>query len=75
MKLHEAIEKLLIHKGIAMTAREIADSLNANKWYTKGDKTQIKTNQITARVNKYMGIFEIDRTDKPLKIKLFIKIF
>lgn len=71
MTLHEAIEKLLRQTGRPMTAREIADGLNNNKWYVKGDRTQIKTSQITARVDDHHELFEIDRSTSPLTIKLY----
>lgn len=69
--LHEAIEKLLRQTKRPMTAREIADELNKNKWYVKGDKSEIKTSQITARVDNHQKIFEIDRSTSPLQIKIF----
>ncbi len=71
MTLHEAIEKLLRQTGRPMTAREIADELNKNKWYVKGDKSEIKTNQVTARVDNHHDLFDIDRSFSPLQIKLF----
>ena len=71
MTLHEAIEKLLRNTGRPMTAREIADELNKNKWYVKGDKSQIKASQITARADNHHELFDIDRSVSPLKIKLF----
>lgn len=75
MTLHEAIEKLLRQTGQPMTAREIADGLNKNKWYVKGDQSQIKTSQITARVDDHHELFEIDRSTSPLKVKLFGRQF
>ena len=71
--LHEAIEKLLQQTRRPMTAREIADELNKNKWYVKGDKSLIKTSQITARVDDHPDLFFIDRSVSPLQIKLFGK--
>jgi len=71
MTLHEAIAQFLRQSGRPMTAREIADGLNRNKWYTKADKSEIKTSQITARVDDHHELFDIDRTTSPLKIKLF----
>ena len=71
--LHEAIEKLLRQTGRPMTAREIADELNKNNWFIKGDKSQIKTNQITARVDDHHELFVIDRSVSPHKIKLFVR--
>lgn len=73
MTLHEAIEKILKQKGQAMTAREIADELKINKWYLKNDKSEIKTSQITARVDDHHELFIIDRSSSPHVIKLFNK--
>ena len=71
MTLHEAIEKLLLQTRQPMTAREIADALNKNKWYSKGDKSEIKPSQVTARVDDHHELFDIDRSVSPLKVKLF----
>ncbi len=71
MSLHEAIAQLLRQNGHPMTAREIADGLNKNKWYTKADKSEIKPSQITARVDDHHELFDIDRSTLPLRIKLF----
>jgi hypoxanthine-DNA glycosylase len=71
MTLHEAIEKLLKQIRRPMTARDIADELNKNKWYVKGDKSEIRTSQITARVDDHHKLFDIDRSVSPLQIKLF----
>lgn len=70
MFLHEAIEKLLKLTNGAMTATQIADELNKNKWYVKSDKSQIKPNQINARVGDHPELFEIDRSIAPLQIRL-----
>jgi hypothetical protein len=51
-----------------MTAREIAEALNANGWYEKGDGSLIKPGQISARVNKYPKLF--NREGKPMRIAL-----
>ena len=75
MTLHEAIEKLLRQTGRPMTARQIADELNKNKWYIKGNKSEIKTSQITARVNDHHDLFDIDRSVSPLQIMLFGRQF
>lgn len=70
MTLHEAIAQLLRQNGQPMTPREIANGLNKNKWYSKADKSEIKTSQITARVNDHHELFDIDRSTSPLKVKL-----
>lgn len=74
MTLHEAIEKLLQQTRKPMTAREIANELNKNQWYVKADKSQIKTNQISARVDDHPELFLIDRSVSPHQIKLFKKM-
>ncbi|MEI6124524.1 MAG: DNA-deoxyinosine glycosylase [Bacteroidota bacterium] len=70
MDKREAIEKLLQQTRRPMIAREIANELNKNKWYVKGDKSLIKTSQITARVDNHPDLFFIDRTVSPLQIIL-----
>ena len=57
MTLHEAIAKLLKEKGQSLTTRQIADALNSNKWYTKGNGSAIATSQIGARIRKYPQMF------------------
>ena len=57
MTLHEAIEQVLKVKGQPLTPTEIADILNKIQIYTKGDKSKIKSNQISARVNNYPAYF------------------
>lgn len=60
MKLHEAIEKLLKQIGRPMTANEIANELNKNKWYQKKDCSNIAPSQVHARTKSksYSNIFE-----------------
>ena len=70
MTLHQAIEKLLQQQGRPMTAREIADELNQQKWYVKGDKSEIQGSQIFARVNRHHELYDIDRSISPFQIKL-----
>jgi hypothetical protein len=73
MTLHAAIEQLLKQKKRAMTATEIADELNKNKWYIKKDQSLIRASQISARVNKYHKLFDVVRNVSPYSIKLLIK--
>jgi predicted Zn-ribbon and HTH transcriptional regulator len=68
--LHEAIIKLLKETRRPMTAQEIAGALNKNQWYEKGDKTPIKAAQISARVNKYPELFNVDRGVSPMTFDL-----
>lgn len=60
LKLHEAIEKLLIESGQPMTTREIADELNKNKWYQKENKSPLDRYQIIGRVTKHPQLFDRD---------------
>lgn len=62
MKLHEAIEKLLVDSGRPMTTTEIADALNKNKWYTKRDGSLITPLQIHGRTRNYNRIFKRDKS-------------
>lgn len=57
MTLHAAIEELLRRHGRPMTAAEIADKLNQNKWYQKRDRSPIQASQIRSRVRKYLHLF------------------
>ena len=59
MTLHEAIRKILQDKGQPMTTQEIADQLNERDLYQKKDGTEIKRNQVSARINKYPRIFNL----------------
>lgn len=57
MTLHEAIEKVLKENGKPLKPTEIATILNDIKIYQKGDKSRIKSGQISARVNNYPSYF------------------
>ena len=57
MTLHEAIVKVLQENMWPMKALEIANILNERKLYIKKDGSDIKTNQIHARVNKHPRLF------------------
>lgn len=57
MNLHSAIEKLLIQSDRPLTTLEIADALNANKWYVKKDRSDIDHFQIYGRAKNYPHIF------------------
>lgn len=58
MTLHEAIEKVLRHKGMSMTTQQIADELNENNWYKKKDGSKILAFQIHGRTRNYSHLFE-----------------
>jgi len=49
MKLHEAIDTVLIEKG-CMYARALADEINRRSLYTRGDGQPLPSNQVHARV-------------------------
>lgn len=58
MTLHEAILIVLRNEGRPMTTREIADVVNRQKLYERGDKEDVPASQISARVNHYLNIFQ-----------------
>src|SRR4051812_30995729 len=60
MTLHEAIEQVLRETRRPMKASEIARIINASKLYIKGDNTLVGSNQVSARVAKYLDIFKVD---------------
>lgn len=62
MTLHEAIEKLLQQNGRPMTIQQIADELNKNGWYEKGDGSPITAFQIHGRTRKYAHLFNRNGT-------------
>lgn len=62
MKLHEAIEKLLIETRRPMTTTEIAEKLNQNKWYTRQDNGPITALQIHGRTRNYPHLFLRDKS-------------
>ena len=58
MKLHEAIEKVLVQQSGGMTTSEIADEINNRKLYTKRDGSPVEAFQIHGRTRNYSDIFE-----------------
>lgn len=57
MTLHEAIKQVLVQAKKALTAKEIADTLNANSLYTKNDGSAIESGQILLRAKNYTHLF------------------
>ncbi|MBD3862321.1 GIY-YIG nuclease family protein [Olleya marilimosa] len=57
MTLHEAIQQVLLKANKALTAKVIAEILNANSWYSKKDGSKIASSQIGARVKNYPLLF------------------
>ena len=60
MTLHEAIIKLLLQTGKAMTTLQIAEDLNKKGWYKKGDGSSIEASQIALRTRKYPNLFNLN---------------
>lgn len=57
MTLHEAIVFVLKKNGQPMTAREIADVVNKENLYSRGDGNDVPSAQISARVKNYPQLF------------------
>ena len=57
MKLHEAIEKVLIDNRRPMSAVEIASAINYQKLYSRGDGSPVPSSQIHARVKNYSSLY------------------
>jgi hypothetical protein len=57
MTLHEAMQQVLVQANRALTSKEIAETLNANSWYTKKDGSIIQGGQILFRVKNYSHLF------------------
>lgn len=62
MTLHEAIKKVLEKENRTMTTSEIANELNCNKWYNKGDNSTITAYQIHGRAKNYPKLFKKNGT-------------
>lgn len=60
MTLHESIEKVLLEAKRPLSFVELADKINEQNLYQKGDLSKVTSNQIAARVKKYKEIFSID---------------
>ena len=58
MKLHEAIEKVLLRQRHPMSATDLAREINREKLYQRGDLQPVPASQIHARVNNYPGLFK-----------------
>lgn len=70
MTLHEAIAQVLREAGHPLTVSEIASEVNAQKLYTRGDGLPVPSNQISARVKNYPGLFSVDRSVSPRTVAL-----
>ena len=59
MKLHEAIEKILIDAKKPLNINEIANQINLNDLYIRKDERIINRSQVSARVRQYKHLFQI----------------
>lgn len=57
LTLHAAIEGVLADTGQSMTSRGIADVVNEQCLYVRGDGQPVPTSQISARIRKYPALF------------------
>lgn len=57
MTLHEAIIEVLKEHSKGLSLSQIASILNKTRTYVKGNGSDIASNQISARVNKYPDLF------------------
>ena len=57
MTLHEAMEHVLKEEGRPMTRQELADAINEQDLYQRGDGYLVPSNQIGARAKNYPYLF------------------
>jgi len=57
MLLHEAIAHVLQTNGRPMSPSEIAQEVNTLGLYKRRDNNPVPSNQISARINKYLELF------------------
>lgn len=57
MKLHEAIQQVLLEENRELNSSQIAHKVNQKKLYTRGDGQPVPSSQISARVRKYPALF------------------
>jgi signal transduction histidine kinase len=60
MRLHKAIEQVLIGLQKPMSAQAIANAINKDKLYQRADNREVTPNQILIRARNYNNIFEIN---------------
>ena len=70
LKLHEAIVIVLKEANRPLTCSEIADKINAQKLYERGDKNPLESTQISGRISKYSYLFHQDKHHYPMLISL-----
>jgi AAA15 family ATPase/GTPase len=61
MKLHEAIQQVLLEENRELNASQIAKIVNERKLYKRGDEKPVPSSQISARVNNYPLLFYKDK--------------
>ena len=57
MTLHEAMEQVLRETGHPMTRQELADAINEQGLYQRGDGNPLPASQIGARAKNYPHLF------------------
>ena len=68
LKLHEAIlETLHRHGNCGMTVKDIADYIENHELYHK--KMANPSSQVSARIHKYLHLFEVDASVRPRLIR------
>ncbi len=70
MKLHEAIEAVLRNADKPLTFTEISKRINAQRLYARKDGKPVPASQISARVNQYPTLFEVNKSTSPVVISL-----
>jgi hypothetical protein len=71
MTLHEAIQEVLrANHNAWMTAAEVARAIDRRRLYIRGDGASPPSSQISARINRYPHLFEVDRSQSPRRFRL-----
>ncbi len=65
MTLHEAIILVLKSAESGFNAREIAKRVNRQRLYKRGDGRPVPPAQISARINRYRGLFKTNYENSP----------
>ncbi|WP_205514675.1 N-6 DNA methylase [Longitalea arenae] len=58
MKLHEAIEDILLKSGKPLTVRDIVFEINNTGLYKRKDEKKLEANQVRARIRQYSELFQ-----------------
>lgn len=71
MTLHEAIQEVLQgNHNVWMTTSEIAEEIARRALYIRGDGASPPSSQISARINRYPHLFDVDRSQSPRRFRL-----